>query len=237
MIPAACNNVIQSITINLLDLLRYRVRIWEQWLNNGNTGLLPAIIPVVFYHGAARWGVKRQFAETVRNAPGLRRYVPTCEYHLVDVSGYRDEELRGAAMLQVALLALKYSFPGRAAGAVAGDSGTVTGVGAEFERTGFHSDVVAVSGAGGGNGPVERGGVPSGGDPGVEWWRRADDDDCRTMGARGPGKGPSGGPSGGSPEGSPGGLVFRTAIVATVGAETIWRGDDGAELDLAGCGR
>ena len=39
-----------------LDLLRYRVRIGEQWLNDGNMGLLPVIIPVVFYHGAARWG-------------------------------------------------------------------------------------------------------------------------------------------------------------------------------------
>ncbi len=69
-----------------------------------NTGLLPAIIPVVFYHGAARWGVKRQFAETVADAPGLQRYVPVCEHPLVDLSAYRDEELRGAVMLQVAVV-------------------------------------------------------------------------------------------------------------------------------------
>jgi len=36
-----------------LDLLRYRVRIWEQWLNAGNAGPLSVIVPVVFYHGAA----------------------------------------------------------------------------------------------------------------------------------------------------------------------------------------
>jgi predicted transposase/invertase (TIGR01784 family) len=93
-----------------LDLLRYRVRIWEQWLKDRNTGRLPVIIPVVFYHGAGRWTVKRQFAETVVEAPGLQRYVPTCEYHLVDVSGRRDEELRGAVILQVALLTFKYIF-------------------------------------------------------------------------------------------------------------------------------
>ncbi len=93
-----------------LDLLRYRVRIWEQWLKDGNAGQLPVIIPVVFYHGAGRWTVKRQFAETVVEAPGLKPYVPTCEYHLVDVSGYRDEELRGAVILQVALLTFKYIF-------------------------------------------------------------------------------------------------------------------------------
>ena len=93
-----------------LDLLRYRVRIWEQWFQDGNMGLLPAIIPVVFYHGAARWRVQRQFAETVADAPGLQRYVPVCEYHLVDLCAYRDEELRGEVMLQVALLTLKYIF-------------------------------------------------------------------------------------------------------------------------------
>ena len=93
-----------------LDLLRYRVRIWEQWLNDANKGPLPVIVPVVVYHGEARWGVSRQFAETVADASGLRAYVPTCEYHLVDLSIYRDEDLRGAVRLQVALLTLKYVF-------------------------------------------------------------------------------------------------------------------------------
>lgn len=93
-----------------LDLLRYRVRIWEQWLQEGNTGALPVIVPVVFYHGAARWTAKRQFAETVADVALLQRYVPICEYHLVDLSAYPDEALRGAVILQVALLTLKYIF-------------------------------------------------------------------------------------------------------------------------------
>lgn len=93
-----------------LDLLRYRVRIWEQWLQDGNRGPLPVILPVVFYHGADRWTAKRQFAETVAQVPGLQRYVPACEYHLVEVSGYPDEALRGAVILHVALLTFKYIF-------------------------------------------------------------------------------------------------------------------------------
>lgn len=48
--------------------------------------------------------MKQQFAETVAAVPELQRYVPTCEYHLVDL---RDEELRGAVLLQVTL---KYIF-------------------------------------------------------------------------------------------------------------------------------
>lgn len=93
-----------------LDLLRYRVQIWEQWLTAGNKGRLPVIVPVVFYHGLARWGVKRQFAETVVAVPELQAYVPNCVYHLIDLNACRDEELRGAVMLQVALLTLKYVF-------------------------------------------------------------------------------------------------------------------------------
>jgi hypothetical protein len=93
-----------------LDLLRYRVRIWEQWLQEKNTGPLPVIVPVVFYHGAAGWTAKRQFAETVAEVAPLQRYVPKCEYHLVDLSACPDAALRGAVILQVALLTLKYIF-------------------------------------------------------------------------------------------------------------------------------
>ena len=93
-----------------LDLLRYRVRILEQWLNAGNSGRLPVVVPVVVYHGAATWRVSRQFADEVEDAPALRAYVPACVYHLIDLSDYRDDELRGAVMLQTALLTLKYIF-------------------------------------------------------------------------------------------------------------------------------
>lgn len=93
-----------------LDLLRYRVRIWEQWLNTGHGGRLPVIVPVVVYHGAKVWRVSRQFADEVEDAPTLRIYVPECVYHLVDLSGYRDEELQGAVRLHTALLTLKYIF-------------------------------------------------------------------------------------------------------------------------------
>jgi hypothetical protein len=95
-----------------LDLLRYRVRIWEQWLNAGNSGRLPVVVPVVVYHGAASWCVSRQFADEVEDAPALRDYVPACVDHLIDLSGYRDDELQGAVMLHTALLTLKYIFQG-----------------------------------------------------------------------------------------------------------------------------
>ena len=37
--------------------------------------------------------------QEVEDAPALRAYVPACVYHLIDLSGYRDDELQGAVML------------------------------------------------------------------------------------------------------------------------------------------
>ena len=36
-------------------LLRYEVRIWERWIERNTGRPLPAILPVVLYHGRARW--------------------------------------------------------------------------------------------------------------------------------------------------------------------------------------
>ena len=67
-------------------------------------------VPVVVHHGTAIWRVSRQFADEVEDGPPLRDYVPACIYHLIDLSGYRDDELQGAVMLQTALLTLKSIF-------------------------------------------------------------------------------------------------------------------------------
>ena len=68
------------------------------------------IVPVVFYHGAATWSVSPPFADGVTAVPALLDDVPHGVYHRVDLSGYRDEDRRGAVMRQVALLTLKYIF-------------------------------------------------------------------------------------------------------------------------------
>lgn len=101
-----------------LDLLRYRVRIWEQWGKDLTSSLpnataqrrLPVIIPVVFYHGATPWNVPQQFADTVVDEPALHDYIPHVRYHLVDLSHYRDEQLKGSVIMQTALLVFKYIF-------------------------------------------------------------------------------------------------------------------------------
>jgi hypothetical protein len=65
---------------------------------------------VVFYHGTTPWNVPQQFADTVVDEPALHDYIPHVRYHLVDLSHYRDEQLKGSVIMQTALLVFKYIF-------------------------------------------------------------------------------------------------------------------------------
>ncbi|MEA3341982.1 MAG: Rpn family recombination-promoting nuclease/putative transposase [Chloroflexota bacterium] len=94
-----------------LQLLRYMVRIWEERRKQGAG--LPPIVPVVVYHGAIGWNVPLDFGSLVEGArEGLAQYLPDYRYWLCDLSTYSDEEIVGAAYLQMALLLLKYALGG-----------------------------------------------------------------------------------------------------------------------------
>lgn len=80
-------------------LLRYMVRIWEQWLGEHEKAkVLPAIVPVVLYHGDERWSAARGFdalldvPETVR--PALAEHLVRFAYVLDNVSEIADDRLR-----------------------------------------------------------------------------------------------------------------------------------------------
>jgi predicted transposase/invertase (TIGR01784 family) len=88
------------------QLLRYMVRIWEGDLEREKR-LLP-IIPVVLYHGVAKWQVPPTLWGLVEGPEEMRPYVPDYRYWLCDLSAYSDEEIKGAVLLQMGLLTLKY---------------------------------------------------------------------------------------------------------------------------------
>lgn len=90
------------------QLLRYMVRVWEYGLRQGER--LWPIVPIVVYHGRASWQIAPDFASLLAAPAALRPYQPDFRYWLCDLSQYDDAELRGAALLQVTLLALKYAF-------------------------------------------------------------------------------------------------------------------------------
>jgi len=101
-----------------LRLLRYMVRIWEHWLEeHEGAKVLPAIVPIVAYHGDGGWSAARAFEalldipDAVR--PALADYLVRFAYALDDLSEVSDDRLRdrGPVVAFVALC-LKHARAG-----------------------------------------------------------------------------------------------------------------------------
>ena len=99
-------------------LLRYQVRIWDEWLANHPTAKsLPMILPIVMYHGATPWLEPRLFdalldvPASVR--PAVAPYLVQFAYLLNDLSEISDDELRNGAMqtalAKLATISLKHA--------------------------------------------------------------------------------------------------------------------------------
>jgi predicted transposase/invertase (TIGR01784 family) len=93
------------------QFLKYMVRIWELYLKqNKKAETLPAIIPIVIYHGPRKWEVDTGFTSLFK-APGyMKEYIPDFNYKLYDISHVPDEEIKGAVLLRVLFMTLKYIF-------------------------------------------------------------------------------------------------------------------------------
>lgn len=94
--------------LTALQVLRYMVHGWDTMQRQ--RGRLYPMLPIVIYHGSARWGVSTDFQGLFDLPATLQRYTPTFHYHLSDLSAYSDEELKAAAQLGAGLLALKYIY-------------------------------------------------------------------------------------------------------------------------------
>lgn len=99
-------------------LLRYMVRIWEHWLkDHEDAKVLPAIVPIVLYHGDERWSAARAFdalldvPEAAR--PALAEYLVRFTYVLDDLSKIPDDRLRARdPVTALADLCLKHARSG-----------------------------------------------------------------------------------------------------------------------------
>ena len=87
------------------QLLGYFVRIQERSLRE--TGEMVPVILLVVYHGRSSWPVGFGMGSLYTGPEDLRRYWPDFAYHLVDLSRYSNDEIVGAATLQVALRLFK----------------------------------------------------------------------------------------------------------------------------------
>ncbi len=93
-----------------LQLLRYLVEFWDDWHLDHPRSPLPPVLPVLFYHGKRRWKSSTRFGDLVVCPEAFRPYLPDFAHHLCDLSAYEDADLRGEAILQAGLLALKHIF-------------------------------------------------------------------------------------------------------------------------------
>jgi predicted transposase/invertase (TIGR01784 family) len=92
------------------QLLRYLVAIWQRYLTDGGRRPLPAIVPLVVYHGAERWNVSRDFAALFEPFESLTPYCPSFCYELSDLGTIADAELSRFVLLRSGLMALKHAL-------------------------------------------------------------------------------------------------------------------------------
>jgi predicted transposase/invertase (TIGR01784 family) len=66
------------------------------------------IIPIVIYHGKAKWGVAPTITTLYPHLDNAEQYIPDFKYELFDISLLPDEEIKGTPLLRIALLSMKY---------------------------------------------------------------------------------------------------------------------------------
>jgi predicted transposase YdaD len=98
-----------------LQLLIYQTRVWQWWVEHQGQGReeggrrrLPAIFPLVIYHGEAAWRIPLDFASGIDIADAaLRPYLLDFRYSLVDLGRIDDARLSREKRLRIGLLILK----------------------------------------------------------------------------------------------------------------------------------
>jgi predicted transposase/invertase (TIGR01784 family) len=98
-----------------LKVLRYLVRVLDAWSREHPGQKLPAVLPLVLYHGAAAWSAPLEL-EGLYELAGvdeaalrvLRPYLPRLRYLLEVVTTTPDEALAGRGIVRLTLLAMKH---------------------------------------------------------------------------------------------------------------------------------
>lgn len=92
------------------QLLRYQVEIWKQWeRENPDWQLLPAIVPLVFYHGEETWRIPEEFPALVDAEEEWRPWLLDFRFMVVDLGKIEDRLLSRHPRLRAWLLAAKYA--------------------------------------------------------------------------------------------------------------------------------
>ena len=95
-----------------IQLLTYMARIWDRHLaeTGGSPERLPAIIPMVIYHGRRPWTVPTSVLDAVDAPEAIRDAMAGMRYILRDLGPVDDADLAQDRVLRAGLAALKHAF-------------------------------------------------------------------------------------------------------------------------------
>ena len=96
-----------------LQVLKYMVSKWSKWVKDKDQyeGYLPIVIPIVVYHGAAKWQYSTEFSDMFRlPSEDFRLFTPKFNYILHDISHVDEESFKASVDIQTFLLLLKYIY-------------------------------------------------------------------------------------------------------------------------------
>ncbi len=77
--------------LTLIQILNYFSVVWEEDLRAGRNP--KPIIPIIFYHGKAKFGLPVKFSEYFNVSKKLKKYLLDFEVQLFDTNAYENEEL------------------------------------------------------------------------------------------------------------------------------------------------
>ncbi len=141
-------------------LLSYMTRVWETWLqDHSKASKVPAVIPVVLYHGAQQWTASTSLAE-VLDLPEValataREHLPLFRFLLDDLSVTADADLRtreSAVLGRLTFLLLKHARslvaretgPGSLAGFLQSVADLLVALGSRDDRIRVFSYIIEV---------------------------------------------------------------------------------------------
>jgi predicted transposase/invertase (TIGR01784 family) len=96
----------QDISIQIDNYIR-TIRDSHIHLKSGKTEI-PLILPVIIYHGENRWDIGSVLPSPKTSQKNTARFTQNFSYEYFDFSHIPDNQIRGNALLRIALLTMKY---------------------------------------------------------------------------------------------------------------------------------
>jgi len=89
----------------------YMGGLWDLWIKqNPGECKLPAVIPILFYHGREKWTTGTQFQDMIEGSDLFGEYVPKFKYILKDLSEFTDADIKGIITVRLFVHVMRRIF-------------------------------------------------------------------------------------------------------------------------------